>query len=361
MNLSLIKKLLPGLIPLFIFILADEIWGTRIGLYVALGSGIGELLFYYIKDKKIDGFIILDTGLLLVLGVVSIALENDIFFKIKPALIETILLAIIAFSLWGPRNLIMTMSRRYLGELKLDAPQEKAMRMNMIAMFWITLAHIILVLYSAEYMSKEAWAFISGGLFYIFFATYFVILWLIKQVNTRRFSKEEWFPIVDEEGKITGKAPRSVCHDGKSMLLHPVVHLHLFNSQGKLFLQKRSITKDIQPGKWDTSVGGHIALQEKIEDALCREAREEIGLRNFQPRFINKYVWESLRERELVFSFITVSEQMPVINKLEISEGRFWSLDEIKKNIGKGIFTPNFEKEFEMLGRAMDDSTPLPR
>jgi isopentenyldiphosphate isomerase/intracellular septation protein A len=356
MNLSLIKKLLPGLVPLFIFILADEIWGTRVGLYVALATGIGELLFYFIRDKKIDGFIILDTGLLLVLGVVSIALENDIFFKIKPALIEAILLAIIAFSLWGPRNLIMTMSVRYLGEMKLDEAQEKAMRLNMIAMFWITLAHIILVFYSAEYMSKEAWAFISGGLFYIFFGLYFAILWLIRQVNNRRYGKEEWFPVVDEEGKITGKAPRSVCHDGKSMLLHPVVHLHLFNSQGKLYLQKRSMTKDIQPGKWDTSVGGHIGLQEKIEDALAREASEELGLCNFQPQFINKYVWESPRERELVFSFVTVSDQMPVINKLEISEGRFWSMDEIKKNIGKGVFTPNFEKEVEML---VDPHAPL--
>jgi isopentenyldiphosphate isomerase/intracellular septation protein A len=353
MNLSLLKKLLPGLIPLFIFILADEIWGTRIGLYVALGSGIAELLFYYIRDRKIEGFIILDTGLLIVLGVVSIALQNDLFFKIKPALIEAILLAIIAFSLWGPRNLIMTMSVRYLGEMKLDAAQEKAMRMNMIAMFWITLAHILLVLYSAKYMSKEAWAFISGGLFYIFFAVYFVILWLIRQFNIRRFGKEEWFPLVDEEGKITGKAPRSVCHDGKSKLLHPVVHLHLFNRLGELYLQKRSMTKDIQPGKWDTSVGGHIGLQEKIEDALFREAREEIGLREFQPQFIHKYVWESPRERELVFSFVTVSDRMLVIDKTEISEGRFWTIDEIKKNIGKGIFTPNFENEFDMLLRSM--------
>jgi isopentenyldiphosphate isomerase/intracellular septation protein A len=349
MNLSLIKKLLPGLVPLFIFILADEIWGTEVGLYIALGSGTGELLFYFIRDKKIDRFILLDTGLLLVLGVVSIALENDIFFKIKPALIESILLAIIAFSLWGRRNLIMTMSERYLGEMKLDAAQERAMRMNMIAMFWITLAHIILVVYSAEYMSKEAWAFISGGLFYIFFAVYFVILWLIKQFNIRRFSKEEWFPVVDEEGKITGKAPRSVCHDGKSKLLHPVVHLHLFDQQGKIFLQKRSVNKDIQPGKWDTSVGGHIGLQERIEDALSREAKEEIGLRNFQPRFIQKYVWESSRERELVFSFITISGQTPVINEEEISEGKFWTVEEIRKNLGKGIFTPNFEKEVGMM------------
>ncbi len=186
MNISFLKKLLPGLIPLLVFIVVDEVWGTEAGLYVALASGIGELLFYYIRDKKIDRFVLLDTGLLLILGVVSIALENDIFFKIKPALIELILLAVIAFSLYGPRNLIMSMSQRYLGEMQLNKDQEKAMRINMIAMLWITAIHIALVLYSAEYMSKEAWAFISGGLFYIFFAVYFISLWLINKIKSAR-------------------------------------------------------------------------------------------------------------------------------------------------------------------------------
>jgi isopentenyldiphosphate isomerase len=219
----------------------------------------------------------------------------------------------------------------------------------MIAMFWITLVHIILVLYSAKYLSKEAWVFISGGLYYIFFVSYFFIIWIINKLKAGRFRDEEWFPVVDEDGKVTGKAPRSVCHDGKSMLLHPVVHLHLFNKEGKIFLQKRSVKKDIQPGKWDTSAGGHIAPGETIEDALSREVREEIGLRNYQPQFLKKYVWESSRERELVFSFVTVSDYLPVINRDEIDEGEFWPVDEIRRNIGKEIFTPNFEKEFGIL------------
>lgn len=349
MNLSLLKKLVPGLLPLFIFILADEIWGTQVGLYVALAFGIGEFLFYFIRDKKIDKFILLDTGLLIVLGIVSIALENDLFFKIKPALIEFILLIIIALSLWGPRNLIMAMSKRYMGDMQLNADQEKAMRVNMIAMFWITVVHIILVLYSAEYMSKEAWVFISGGLYYIFFVVYFAFLWVVNRIKIRSLKDEEWFPVVNEEGKLIGKAPRSVCHDGKSMLLHPVVHLHLLNKDGKLFLQKRAEKKDIQPGKWDTSVGGHVAPGETIEDALFREVREEIGLKNFQPQFINRYVWESPLERELVFSFITVSDFKPVIDRVELDDGKFWTIDEIRRNIGKGVFTPNFENEFGIL------------
>ena len=266
MNLSFSKNSFPAFCRCLYLFLPMRSGELRSVFMLHLHLASGEFLFYYIRDKKIDRLILLDTGLLIVLGIVSIALENDLFFKIKPALIESILLIIIALSLWGPRNLIMAMSKRYMGDIQLNADQEKAMRINMIAMFWITVIHIILVLYSAKYMSKEAWVFISGGLYYIFFVAYFAVLWTANRIKIRRFRNAEWFPVINEDGKVIGKAPRSVCHDGKSMLLHPVVHLHLFSKEGKIFLQKRSMKKDIQPGKWDTSVGGHILPGETIED-----------------------------------------------------------------------------------------------
>jgi isopentenyldiphosphate isomerase len=171
---------------------------------------------------------------------------------------------------------------------------------------------------------------------------------MLKLSMTNQYDKER-FPVVDEDGKTIGEALRSVCHDGKSMLLHPVVHLHLFNPEGELYLQRRAMTKDIQPGKWDTSVGGHLDPGETVRKALAREASEELGLTDFEPLFLGKYVWESNRERELVNSFFTINNMTPVINRDEIEEGRYWSPDDIEMSIGKNIFTPNFEHEFELF------------
>ncbi len=161
-------------------------------------------------------------------------------------------------------------------------------------------------------------------------------------------NSDEMFPVVDEEGNIIDAASRGECHGG-SMKLHPVVHLHVFNSDGDIYLQKRPLWKDIQPGKWDTAVGGHVALGESAEMALKREVAEEIGITDFTPEKLVHYVFESERERELVFVFKTVYDG-EITPSEELDGGRFWKLSEIKENLGKGVFTPNFESEAVKVG-----------
>lgn len=158
-------------------------------------------------------------------------------------------------------------------------------------------------------------------------------------------SPETLLPEVDEQGNITGTMTRAEAHSGTKHL-HPVVHLHVFNSKGDLYLQKRPDWKDIQPGKWDTAVGGHIDLGESVEQALHREVKEEIGITDYTPERLKHYVFESDKEKELVFVFRTVYDKPINPDKEELADGRFWSRQEIRDNIGKGIFTPNFENEY---------------
>ena len=81
---------------------------------------------------------------------------------------------------------------------------------------------------------------------------------------------------------------------------------------------------------------------------MCREAREELGIVEFEPRFLLKYLFESEREKELVYVFSTTytGEVRP---SDELDGGRFWSLGEIEAAMGQGVLTPNFEQEYLKL------------
>ena len=165
-------------------------------------------------------------------------------------------------------------------------------------------------------------------------------------ITMNKDNEKEIFPIVDEEGNVLGRITRGEAHDGRKVL-HRVVHLHVFNSKGQLFLQRRPHWKDIQPDRWDTAVGGHVDFGETIDEALKREVREELGITGFIPQKLGHYVFESRREKELVYVNKTVYDGPIRPSSEELDGGRFFSPEEIKARMGQGFFTPNFENEYK--------------
>jgi isopentenyl-diphosphate Delta-isomerase len=87
---------------------------------------------------------------------------------------------------------------------------------------------------------------------------------------------EEIFDVVNARDEVVGKRPRSEVH--RLGLMHRAVHVLVFNARGDVFLQKRSMSKDRQPGLWDSSASGHLDTGEGYDACAVRELREEIGL-----------------------------------------------------------------------------------
>lgn len=158
----------------------------------------------------------------------------------------------------------------------------------------------------------------------------------------------EFFPVVEPNGLVIGRAAREYCHSGAKPL-HPVIHIHIIDRFSRIYLQKRSMHKDIQPGKWDTAVGGHVSYGESIVEAVYREAYEELRFHEFNPIHMETYEFESSVEREMVSVFAAVGSYDLHPDPEEVAEGRWWPIEEIDASIGRGVFTPNFESEFQMI------------
>lgn len=154
---------------------------------------------------------------------------------------------------------------------------------------------------------------------------------------------EEILEVVNETGEVQGLAPRSEIH-GNPELIHRVVHVLVFNKTGGLFLQKRSMKKDVAPGKWDTSVGGHVEPGETLEEAAKRELKEEMGI-VLEPAYLYTYTHSNPYETELVYTFTCVHDGPVEFNRDEIDEVRAWSMDEIKGSLNGTELSDNFKHE----------------
>lgn len=158
----------------------------------------------------------------------------------------------------------------------------------------------------------------------------------------------EMFQLVDRHGRPIGQAARQECH-GNPALLHLVVHCHVVDPRGRLLLQKRAMTKDTNPGRWDASVGGHVSAGEPVRDALLRETREELGLDASGAVLLYSYLYEGSFESEYAECFLLETAQAPRHDPGEIDEVRYFSVADVQAMIGTRALTPMFEHEWPML------------
>lgn len=153
----------------------------------------------------------------------------------------------------------------------------------------------------------------------------------------------EVFDVVDEHDEVVGRARRDEVH-GNPSLTHRVAHVLVFNAAGRLYLQRRAADKDVQPDKWDTSVGGHVDAGEAYEAAASREMREELGIVGPPLERLYRYRHENDYESEMVTAYRVTWDGPIEPDPSEVSEGRFWTLEEIDAAAPE-IFTPNFLDE----------------
>jgi len=343
-----LKSLFPSLLLLAAYFVADEFLGPLSRLCVIAGIGSAEFLYTRIREKRTDRLLLWMTFFFCLPDLAALWLGDSPLTRLQPALMETALCIVLGFLAFSRDDLNTLFPAAYRKNHPLSGQQQQGMRQLLKILLLLLTLHTAISYMALLTLPEATASLISGPLLYLLLGGFLLTLFLRSRLLLAKMKKEEWLPIVNEKGEVTGRAPRSLCHSG-SMLLHPVVHLHILDEQKHIFLQKRSMHKDLLPGYWDTAVGGHIGLNEKVEEALKREAFEELGITRFEARFIGNYVWESPREKELVFSFLCTRYDHIRIDNDEVDEGRFWNKEQIGQGIRDRQITPNFAHEYQVL------------
>ena len=153
---------------------------------------------------------------------------------------------------------------------------------------------------------------------------------------------EDIFDVVNEHDEVIGREPRSVVH--VRGLRHRAAHVLVFNAAGKVFLQLRSMTKDNNPGVWDSSCSGHVDAGETYVVAAERELMEEIGLLVEQP-LEPLFKLDACEDTGMEFCWVyrTQSEGPFDLNPEEIDEGRWFSAQELTEQLDANpeVYSPS--------------------
>ncbi len=165
----------------------------------------------------------------------------------------------------------------------------------------------------------------------------------------------EVLELVNKRDEVIGCTTRKDAH--AKLLRHRAVHAFLFNDKGQLFVQQRSASKDTNPLKRGSSMGGHVDVGETYEQAAVRELREELGIhireRELLP--LKKFEPASYNWMEFAFVYLVRYEEnrhgKTHLSEEECESGKFWELEDIRQSVSKhpGEWTPDFVQYFQWM------------
>jgi isopentenyldiphosphate isomerase len=143
---------------------------------------------------------------------------------------------------------------------------------------------------------------------------------------------QEILDVVDENDCVIAIKTRGEIH--AEGLMHRAVHILLFNSKGELFLQKRSMSKDEQPGKWDSSAAGHVDSGEAYVDCARREIAEELGIVVEQPmEMLFKLPASVLTGNEHCMVYRYIFDGPLVLQADEIDDGQWLPVEAMDRRV----------------------------
>ena len=155
----------------------------------------------------------------------------------------------------------------------------------------------------------------------------------------------EYFWVVDEADRVTGKETRENCH--RNRLIHRSVYVFLINSKDELFVQKRSMSKDLYPGYYTGSATGHVDYGETYDQAAQRELQEELGI-NVPLEKVGKFRSFSHKEKEYSTLYVCRYDGEVSFNQREITRGLWMKLEQVKGEMesGEKLFASGFKAAF---------------
>lgn len=187
---SAMFNILYSMIPLLGFWLIEKYWGLQAGIIAAVVLSFIEVAWVYYREKRLEPFAVWSAVLIVIMGFISWVTESATLILLKPAIFEGIFAIIFLFSSFIGKPFMAVMAERQLKGQTITTFHSiyfKGLNLRIGIFFLI---HTILTVYAALYLSKDAWFFVKGILFYLMFFIFFAFEFVYSRFRAKRYHEK---------------------------------------------------------------------------------------------------------------------------------------------------------------------------
>lgn len=318
-----------------------------------LFTGISDIFLRYYTKTKICGLMFILTLAALIITLVAWAILRYTFI---PDITYILLFEILMVCLLSLARLSKTYIGIYLG--RQESIVQKAFLGEFfdvahITQYALTL-HIFVVLIYRLIRVNYGFNDVLNIFFYMIIPVLILLVIVIyEEWRTKRIvsqlRQEEWLPIVNESGEVTGRIARSVSKTMKNKFMHPVVRVALIHN-GEIYLQKRTEADSLDPSKYDHPFEKFMLFSHEINIAVRNSISRSLGMQELPFNFLLKYVFENDNTKRLIFLFVARVETEDQLDSLSLLNGKFWTTKQIDESFAdEDLFSECFQLEYEYL------------
>lgn len=340
-------------LPLIVFMVVNDFWDLKTAWIATLPVIVILFLYIYFFYRKIVQWFVFSVFVVFVVGsVISFFPVEKLPSRIGDVALESAVLIFFILSLIFRSYIEAMLNRR-----KSKLPPMVNNLNEMFRMLWMLGAVIFIYIHAylltaslqvsnLEYTLK----FIHDAYLVLFLFVVFYELIRVTLIRVKLF-REEWWPILNEKGKMIGSIHNKTSLSDPTKYIHPIIRVMLIEDN-RIFLQKRCQQDLVYPGYWDTALSNHVKVNETVEQCISRTANERYGIKDLKPIFLSNYMHET--DFEYHYAFLFVACKLPELehNKDYIDHAKWWTVQQIEDNLSTDIFTENFLSEFELVKRS---------
>lgn len=359
-GIELVKRVIDnqalGLLPLLTFMILDNFLSYLVSFLIGVViCFICVLVFQVLIKNHVYWFMLLPSTGTLVLygGFLSLRLD-PILFIYTPLITEILLvvcLAIVGFTRASVLKHVRNSNR--------SKAQKTLLRMKLNEFYFVselvqnvfTLHLFVILLYSFFGDTFQTNA-PENFLYRYMGATLGVLVIIYEQIRLTwmrgSLQKEMWLPVLDEKGKIVGRIARSVSRSLVKKYFHPVVRIAVIYGD-MLYLVKRGSLDYVFPNALDYPFHQYVRWGHSVEGTV-KDTIGKLGEdKSIKPRFLIRYTYEDERVKHLVSLYTICVRTEEQLEKCKRPTGKLWTAKQIEDNLGTGVFSGYFEKEFPYL------------